>query len=109
PDPSFLPVIFSAPVELDPWLESTWRLANPALGTFRSLDEFRIAAPPAQETPGRQAAFRALYLNQMFVGAESRWLPLDAWDACQRRPERLGGARTQSFEGAAMSVSPSAV
>ena len=82
-DETFLPVIHSAPLEADPFNEATWALANPALGTFRDLDEFRIYARQAKEIPGRMASFRALYLNQMFSGADKRWLALDQWDACQ--------------------------
>src|SRR2546422_11583557 len=81
PDPSFLPVIFSAGPEDDPWSEETWFRCNPALGDFRDLAEFRIAAQQAQEIPGREASFRMLYLNQMFAGGESRWLPMEFWDA----------------------------
>lgn len=82
PDDALLPVIFSAPLEADPFDEATWRLANPALGAFRDLTEFRIAARQAREIPGRMAAFRALYLNQMYVTAAGGWLDLPAWDAC---------------------------
>jgi phage terminase large subunit-like protein len=99
-DPSFLPVIFSVPADADPFDETVWPLANPALGDFRSLAEFRTAAMQAREIPGRLPTFRALYLNQMFTGAETRWLPLEAWDdACAPLGSTID-------PGAAMSVSP---
>jgi phage terminase large subunit-like protein len=82
PDDAFLPIIFSVPMDRDPWDETAWPLANPALGDFRDLTEFRIAARQAKEIPGREAAYRSLYLNQMFTGAASRWLDVGAWDAC---------------------------
>ena len=82
PDPSFLPVVFSAPEDADPWAEATWRACNPALGDFRSLEEFQVAARQAREIPGREASFRKLYLNQWNTHAETRWLPMDRWDAC---------------------------
>jgi phage terminase large subunit-like protein len=81
-DPSFLPVIYAAPEDADPWDEATWRASNPALGDFRSLDEFKVAARQAREIPGREASFRKLYLNQWNTAAETRWLDMAHWDAC---------------------------
>lgn len=103
PDDSFLPIVFSAGPEDDPWSEDTWYLCNPALNDFRDLAEFRIAAQQAREIPGRQASFRTLYLNQMFAGGESRWLALASWDACTGSAEAQGGDFEQ---GGAISVSP---
>jgi phage terminase large subunit-like protein len=100
-DPSWFSVVYAAPPDADPWSEATWRACNPALRSgFRSLDELRTAARQAQAVPAREATFRTLYLNQWFTAVESRWLDLGAWD-------RLSASRTQSFEAAAMSVSPS--
>ena len=59
-DPTFLPIIYAAPQEADPWDEKVWRKCNPALGDFRSLDEsagtmFPIACRQGfiEATPGR--------------------------------------------------------
>jgi phage terminase large subunit-like protein len=82
PDPTFLPVIYAAPADADPWDERVWFACNPALDDFRSLEEFRTAARQAKEVPGREAAFRRLYLNQWGAAIEQRWLSLPAWDAC---------------------------
>lgn len=93
-DPSWFSVIYSAPADADPWAEATWRACNPALRSgFRSLDELRTAALQAREVPAREASFRTLYLNQWFTAVESRWLPLEAWDACQRPTPPPGGAK----------------
>lgn len=81
-DDSFLPVIYAAPEDADPWDEATWRAANPAYGDFRSADEFKVAARQAREIPGREASFRKLYLNQWNTAAETRWLDMARWDAC---------------------------
>lgn len=91
-DPTFLPVLYGAPSEAD-WLdESVWRRANPALGDFRSLEEMRAASKQAQEMPGRQSAFRRLYLGQ-WTDAERPWLDLDRWDSgnLQVDPDALRG------------------
>jgi phage terminase large subunit-like protein len=86
-DPTFLPIIFEAPVEADWTDEKVWRKANPALGDFRSLDEMRIAAARAREIPAQENTFRRLYLNQWTEQA-SRWIAMPSWDACQTVSDR---------------------
>lgn len=81
-DDTFLPVIFAAPDEADPWSEETWCACNPALGDFRSLDEMRAAAAEAKALPAREPAFRLLYLNQP-VDATARFLNARDWKACR--------------------------
>jgi phage terminase large subunit-like protein len=81
-DPSFLPIIYEAPNDADWTDEKVWRRANPALGDFRSLEEMRVACARAKEIPAQENTFRRLYLNQWTEQA-SRWLALDAWDACR--------------------------
>lgn len=92
-DPTLLPIIYAAPEDADPWAEATWRACNPALGTFRSLEEMRVAARLAQDIPGREPAFRRFYLNQWGVGRAATWIPLAAWDACQQPPSVVTGPR----------------
>lgn len=62
--------------------EKLWKLANPALGDFRSLDEMRDFAQKAKRMPTREAAFRNLYLNQR-VDAESPLIPREEWKGCR--------------------------
>lgn len=81
-DPTFSPHHFEVPMEADPFDETQWPLSNPALGDFRSLEEMRTAAVKAKAMPARLASFRRYYLNQR-VAAEDRWIPPEAWDACQ--------------------------
>jgi len=74
-DKTFLPVIYETD-EKDDWEdEKVWYKANPALGTFRSLDKIRTLAKKAKETPTLQNVFRRLYLNQ-WTQQETRWLPI---------------------------------
>jgi len=93
-DPTFLPVIYEAPIDADWRDEATWRAANPALGDFRSLEELRIACARAEAIPAQENTFRRLYLNQ-WTEQESRWIALAAWDACQAPidPATLVGRR----------------
>ena len=81
-DPTFLPIIYEAPADAAWQDEATWHVANPALGDFRSLAEMRIMAKRAAEIPAQENSFRRLYLNQ-WTEQNTRWITLDAWDACQ--------------------------
>ena len=81
-DATFLPVIFAAPDDADPWLPATWHACNPALGDFRSLAEMQSAADQAKALPAREPSFRLLYLNQP-VDASARFLNKRDWDACK--------------------------
>jgi len=80
-DPTFAPFIFRVPDDADPWEEDNWRLANPALGDFRSLDEMRAYAATAKRIPAREATFRNLYLNQR-VDTTVNFIASADWDAC---------------------------
>jgi phage terminase large subunit-like protein len=80
-DPTFLPILFEAPIDADWTDERVWKEANPALGDFRSLEEMRVLAARAQQIPAQEMTFRRLYLNQWTESAE-RWVALADWDAC---------------------------
>jgi phage terminase large subunit-like protein len=80
-DPTFLPIIYEAPIEAEWTDERVWRQANPALGDFRSLEDMRILAARAKEIPAQENTFRRLYLNQWTEQAE-RWISMPSWDAC---------------------------
>ncbi|MFT3724645.1 MAG: terminase large subunit [Hyphomonadaceae bacterium] len=81
-DPSFDLEFWTAPPESDPWSEETWRLANPALGDFRSLEDVRRLALQAQEQRSKEPAFRNLILNQR-VAAHVRFISRAEWKACE--------------------------
>lgn len=91
-DPTFYPVLYYADEEDDVWDEKTWFKANPALGVFRSLEEFRQSATRAKELPTEEAKFRRLYLNQ-WVNGEISWLDMKRWYMCDeivKEEELLG-------------------
>lgn len=79
-------VLYSAPLDADPFVESTWKLANPALGIFRSISDVRAQATRAQRIPAAENAFRNLILNQR-VSTESHWLAEGVWRMNQRPPD----------------------
>lgn len=80
-DPSFHLVLFAAPPEADPWSKRTWKLANPALGDFRSLPDVERLASQAQRMPSREASFRNLVLNQR-VDTTAGLLSAAVWKSC---------------------------
>lgn len=80
-DPSFFPYIAAAE-ESDDWLdEAVWSKANPGLGVTVKVDYLRNEARRAQHSPAYQNTFRRLHLNQ-WTQQETRWLDMEAWDAC---------------------------
>lgn len=91
-DKTFLPVIYETNKK-DNWEnEKNWYKANPALGTFRGLDEMRSLYNKAKETPALQNIFRRLYLNQ-WTRQETRWMEITKWDESDGKvePEELKG------------------
>lgn len=80
-DPSFHGTIFAAGADDDAFDREVWHRVNPALGDFRSLQEFEVAAEQAQRVPGRRPAFELLYLNRA-IDAESSFLARADWQAC---------------------------
>lgn len=77
-DPTIKVFLDAAPPDADPWVEKTWKLANPALGDFLSLDEFRGLARAAKRLPAQEAKFRNYNLNQR-VSAEEHFLSASVW------------------------------
>ena len=90
-DKSFHLTFYSAPESADPWDVETWKLANPALGDFRSLEDVQRQAAQAQRVPSMESAFRNLILNQR-VASHSRFIAKAEWDACNLFPD-LGQLR----------------
>lgn len=83
-DPSRAPHVFvymrNLPMDADPFDESNWTHANPALGTFLSIQALRDEALEARNDPAKEHAFRQFRLNQ-WVSVATRWMPMTMWDA----------------------------
>lgn len=77
-DESYYVCCFNLDEEDDPWLEENWYKANPALGDFLSLDDFRIMADKAKKMPGARPAFFNLRLNQR-IDSEASFVSREAW------------------------------
>ena len=80
-DPSFHLTLYTAPEDADPWQRATWKLANPALGDFRSLKDVERLALQAQRMPSAAMSFRNLILNQR-CDTTAPFVNAVAWKAC---------------------------
>lgn len=69
------------PSDADPWNEENWKIANPALGDFLSIQSLRDEALEARNDPSKENAFRQFRLNQ-WVSQSTRWMPMHLWDRC---------------------------
>lgn len=80
-DPTFYACIYAAD-DGDDWTdERVWAKANPNLNISVKLDYLRTECKRALMSPAYQNTFRRLHLNQ-WTQQETRWLDLNAWDAC---------------------------
>jgi len=70
----------NTPADADPWDEKNWRHANPALGTFLSMQALRDEAQEARNDPLKENGFRQFRLNQ-WVSQSTRWMPMHLWEA----------------------------
>lgn len=77
--------IKETPADADPFDESVWHLANPALGDFLSWETLRQEAKDAQNDPTKEHVWRQFRLNQLRQSA-SHWMPMNLWDATAGEP-----------------------
>lgn len=94
PDPTVHIQLHAAPDDCALDDREAWAAANPALGKFRDLKEFEIAADRAMRMRSFEPAFRLLYLNQRVDGEIGFIDPAD-WEANEEPfdPLELEGAR----------------
>lgn len=86
-DPRIVCHLYEVPLDVeDIYDEKVWRLANPAIGDFRLLDDFRALADKAQRSPSEEPKFRNLYLNQR-VDPRSSLITRHDWQACEGAAE----------------------
>lgn len=80
-DETRVAIIYEVPQDADPHLEENWKLANPALGDFLSIEDMRAEAALAKRLPSRMASFRNLRLNQQVSGL-ANIIGREDWEAC---------------------------
>src|SRR5690606_1848577 len=91
-DPSFLPVIYGAPMDADYRDEAVWRAANPGMGISVKADYLAAEAKRAEEEPSYENTFRRLHLNQ-WTQQITRWIKIEDWAACEREFPDLTGRK----------------
>jgi phage terminase large subunit-like protein len=76
--------VYSADKDLDVLNEDAWKAANPALNTFRSLDDLKEQANQASRMKSSENTFRNLCLNQR-VSTTFPFISKDTWDSCSQK------------------------
>lgn len=89
-DPSFLPVIYEAGQDDDWKAPATWRKAHPGLGVSVREEYFEQECAKAVQLPSYENTFKRLLLN-VWTEQDTRWLSMDAWDACGEELPDLEG------------------
>lgn len=91
-DDSFFAIIYAADENDDPFAPETWAKANPMLGVSVKFDYLAEQAARAKTTPSFYNTFLRYHLNR-WTQQVTRWIPVEAWNACQRvvDPEQLKG------------------
>lgn len=81
-DPTTVCHLYAVPEdEPDIFAPRVWKLANPALGDFRDLEDFKALAGKAKRMPAEEPKFRNLYLNQR-VAPVASLISRREWAAC---------------------------
>lgn len=89
-DPRIVCQLYTAPAGCDLMDQAAWKAANPALGTFRSLDDLREQMTQAQRMPSMENSARNLLLNQR-VSTVSPFISPDVWKSCSARAVPFDG------------------
>lgn len=79
-DPTTFGVIFAAEPTDDPFIESTWKKANPGYGVSPTKRFMATAAAKAKDSPIELASFQRLHLG-LRTKQEFRFLDMAAWDS----------------------------
>ncbi len=82
--------LYEIPEDRDVFDPKEWKKANPALGDFRSLGDFKALADDAKRNPAKEPAFRNLFCNQR-VAAHGSLISRPEWMACVGPAEFVDG------------------
>jgi len=77
-DPTFLPVIYEADEDDDPFAESTWSKSNPGYDVTIKKDYIQQQANEARANPSFLNVFKRLHLG-IWTKSESVWIPAHVW------------------------------
>lgn len=78
-DPTTYGVVFAASADDDPFVEATWKKANPGYGISPTKRFMASAAAKAKDSPAELASFQRLHLG-LRTKQQFRYVDLGAWD-----------------------------
>ena len=82
--------LYTAPQDCQILDKKAWKVANPALGKFRSLKDIQDFAEQADRLPAKANSFRWLFLNQR-IESQSPFLSRAEWEANSSSPQLEAG------------------
>lgn len=91
-------VVWAAEATDDPFVEATWRKANPGYGVSPTRSYMEGAAAQAQQSPADLAKFQRLHLG-LRTKQETKYIPLDAWDRNRSIVSELSLKGREAFGG----------
>jgi phage terminase large subunit-like protein len=80
-DETFLPCIYAAEPDADPFDPATWRAANPNFSVTIKEDYFAQMSAKARESTSDEMTFRRLHLNQ-WTNSEEKFFKHGVFEAC---------------------------
>lgn len=78
-DPTFYGVVFAADADDDPFVEETWRRANPGYGISPTKEFLEAESRKARQSPANKARFLRLHLG-IRTKQETKYIELPDWD-----------------------------
>lgn len=90
-DPTYLPLLYYADTEDDPFDESTWRKAQPNYMITVTKEFMENEMRLAKESVADELKFRTLYLNQWASNGADRFFRTGQWEACDSPLREPGG------------------
>lgn len=97
-DDTFLPVIFAADETDDPFIEKTWKKANPGYGTIIRKDYFKMQSERAKNEPSFLNSFLRLHLN-IWTGSTTAFIASHDWEKCNLNPVKLADLKGRECYG----------
>jgi phage terminase large subunit-like protein len=80
-DDRYLPVIYAASIEDDPFIEDTWKKANPNYGVSVKKDYIKEQAEKARQNKAYLNTFLRLHLN-VWTDVKDIWIKDSDWQKC---------------------------
>jgi phage terminase large subunit-like protein len=81
-DPTFYPVVYAAPDDLDWTSPEALKMANPSLGFIVDESHYASDLEDGKYNLAVELYFRQFYLNQWVDAGEKQWIQTEKWDDC---------------------------